>query len=1597
MSLNNKTELAQLIAAIDDVARQSLSAEQAKRMATVFHAYYEEAEAADLKRSSAQDLFGAAMAHIEFARVRQPGTHKARIYNPELERHGWQSTHSVIEIVNDDMPFLIDSLAMFLARHNLALHELVHPVLSVGRDAAGAITEIRRTEDRTLPLESFIHIEIDRVTDAALLDSLNAELAQVLDAVRAAVVDQPAMRERLGELQTELAGRPGDAEEAAFLEWMADSHFVLMGYCDYDLVERDGHDALRIVADSGLGILRNQGGKQFSGSFEQLPEQMKARARDPQALVLNKSQSISRIHRAAHLDYVAVKKFGADGSVVGERRILGLYTASAYHTSPKDIPILRHKIAEVVRLCDFVDDSYKAKTLNFVLETYPRDELFEIPTDALLTIAQGLVNLQERPRVRLFARTDIYHRYVSCLVFIPRDSFNTELRIRVEKILLDAFNGKSCEFSVSVADANLARVHYIVNIQDASLPEYDVDDIEAEIARVARGWVDELHQQLIEQRGEEDGNRLQNLYKAAFPLAYRDEFAPRNAVTDIARLDALTSERPIAFKLYRPLSRLGSGWHLKVFRFGSPVSLSQSMPILENLGVKVQDERPYRVNRADGIDLWLNDFGLDVAAEALEDDATRENLQNVLMAISRGLLESDGFNRLALVAGLDWREIALVRALAKYLRQAGLTFSQQYVEQCVAGYPAITTRLVALFHARQNPARASAEEAERLLGEIRDALANVANLDEDRILNGLLTVILAIRRSNYFQTARDGQPKAYMSFKLESGAIPFLPDPKPLYEIWVYGTRVEGVHLRGSKVARGGLRWSDRMEDFRTEVLGLVKAQMVKNSVIVPQGSKGGFVCKQLPPSTDREAWLAEGIACYKTFISGLLDITDNLVTGKVVPPADVVRLDADDPYLVVAADKGTATFSDIANGVSAEYGFWLDDAFASGGSAGYDHKKMGITARGAWESVKRHFRHLGRDIQNEDFTVIGIGDMSGDVFGNGMLLSEHIRLIAAFDHRHVFLDPNPDAAASFAERARLFNLPRSSWADYNAALISQGGGIYPRSAKSIELTPEVRAWLKTERTSMAPTELIHEILKAEADLLYNGGIGTYIKASSESHADARDRASDGLRVDGCDLNVRVVGEGGNLGATQRGRIEFARKGGLICTDAIDNSAGVDCSDHEVNIKILLGSVIQAGDMTLKQRNDLLAEMTDEVGQLVLRNNYLQTQILAINRANSLGMLNAQQRMIGHLEKTGELKRQIEFLPNDDEINERRLAKQGLTSPEVAVLLAYSKISLDKALLASDLPDGADFEPVLVDYFPHPLQQRFGEAMKSHHLRREIIANQLANRVVNRMGATFAFRMQEETNLPAADIARAFWAADHIFGAESLWRAIEALDNRAPADLQVELMVEIRTLIERACRWLLRNRKNYSGVADAVAQFHDGAQTLLAALPDLVPTTLNTRVASRQLAWIEAGVPESLALTLARLEFVPAFFDIIELARASGVELVVAARTYYALGRELELDWLSQAVTRLPRDNRWQSLARTALRDDLYRLHRELASTALACPACGADDYASSWLSGRDGALVAVRQTQAELKGYGQLDLAMLSAGMREIANQLMA
>ncbi|MGH2824274.1 MAG: NAD-glutamate dehydrogenase, partial [Thermoleophilaceae bacterium] len=1175
----------------------------------------------------------------------------------------------------------------------------------------------------------------------------------------------------------------------------------------YALARDDSELRLASAPDSGIGVLRQPGGEASARGFEKLPPAVRARALEPYLLNLTKANSRATVHRPAYLDYVGVKQFDDEGRVVGERRFLGLYTHTAYHASPRAIPILRRKVEAVLGRAAFPLDSHNEKALLEILESYPRDELFQISTDDLFRIAMGILHLGERQRLRLFARRDTFDRFLSCLVFVPRDRFNTENRRRIEGILRRATGATSIDYTTRVSESVLVRLHYLVYAEPGKLPRLDEREIETLLVAATRSWADDLEEALLEEHGEELGGKLFRRYREAFPPAYRADWVPRSALADIGQIEALRQPDDLALRLYRPLEAPLGALRAKVFRVGAPLALSAMLPLFEDMGVEVADERPYEITPSERESVWIYDFGLTYRGEEdLQTDLVREAFQESFIRVWSGDAESDGYNRLVLRAGLTWHETTVLRAIGRYLRQAGTTFSDRYVEQALGTNARVARLIMDLFRARFDPDQTDAGTAKRLVEAIEEAIDAVESLDQDRILRNFLDVVQAMLRTNFFQPAGAGGRKPCLSFKLDPSRLPWLPPPRPRFEIFVYSPRTEGVHLRGGGVARGGLRWSDRREDFRTEVLGLMKAQMVKNAVIVPVGAKGGFVVKRPPPATgDREELLAEVEACYRTFIGGMLDLTDNIVDGRVAPPPHVVRYDEDDPYLVVAADKGTAALSDVANDVAAEYGFWLGDAFASGGSAGYDHKKMGITARGAWESVKRHFRELGHDVQSEDFTVAGVGDMSGDVFGNGMLLSRHIRLVAAFDHRHVFVDPDPDAARSWEERRRLFELPRSSWDDYDRALISAGGGVWPRTAKSVPLSKQARAALGVDDEALTPNELIRAILRAPVDLLWNGGIGTYVKSGAETHADAGDKASDAVRVDAGELRCRAIGEGGNLGLTQRARIEYAAAGGKINNDAIDNSAGVDCSDHEVNIKVLLDAAVADGDLTGKQRNELLAGMTDSVAELVLKNNYEQSETLSLAEAQAAAMVDVHSRFLERLEASRKLDRELEALPGGEELAERKREHQGLTRPELAVALAYSKIDLYAELLDSDVPEDPHLSAELDRYFPDPLPERFGELMRSHRLRREIIATQVVNNMLHGGGTTFTFRLHEESGAPASEIARAYAAARDIFEMRPQWGEIEALDNQVEASVQIEMLLAGRRLIERCSRWLLRN------------------------------------------------------------------------------------------------------------------------------------------------------------------------------------------------
>ncbi|MFE2144318.1 NAD-glutamate dehydrogenase [Streptomyces sp. NPDC059456] len=1601
--------------------------------------YYLHTAPEDLLDRDPVDVFGAALSHYRLAENRPQGTANVRVHTPTVEENGWTSSHSVVEVVTDDMPFLVDSVTNELSRQSRGIHVVIHPQVVVRRDVTGKLIEIlgpdcdahgpKTARPHDSLVESWIHVETDRETDRADLKQITDDLRRVLSDVRESVEDWEKMRDAALRIADDLPDEPTapdlreyELEEAReLLRWLADDHFTFLGYREYDLV--DG-DALSAVPGTGLGILRSDphhSGQEddhpVSPSFNRLPADARAKAREHRLLVLTKANSRATVHRPSYLDYVGVKKFDAEGNVVGERRFLGLFSSAAYTESVRRVPVIRRKVAEVLDGAGFSPNSHDGRDLLQILETYPRDELFQTPVDKLREIATSVLYLQERRRLRLYLRQDEYGRYYSALVYLPRDRYTTGVRLRLIAILQEELGGSSVDFTAWNTESILARIHFVIRVpQGKELPvltDGDVERIEARLVEAARSWADGFADALVAEVGEERAAELLRKYGTSFPEGYKADHKPRAAVADLCHLERLSaSDRPFALSLYEPVGAGPGERRFKIYRTGEQVSLSAVLPVLQRLGVEVTDERPYELRCSDRTNAWIYDFGLRMPLPAgngdtyLGDDA-RERFQEAFAAVWQGDAENDNFNTLVLSAGLTWRQAVVLRAYAKYLRQAGVNFSQDYMEDTLRNNVHTTRLLVSLFEARMSPGRQSAgtELIDAMLEELDGALDQVASLDEDRILRSFLTLIKATLRTNFFQLNDAGEQHAYVSMKFDPQAIPELPAPRPAYEIWVYSPRVEGVHLRFGKVARGGLRWSDRREDFRTEILGLVKAQMVKNTVIVPVGAKGGFVAKNLPdPSVDRDAWLAEGIASYKIFISALLDITDNMVGGAVVPPNGVVRHDEDDTYLVVAADKGTATFSDIANGVAEAYGFWLGDAFASGGSAGYDHKGMGITARGAWESVKRHFRELGHDTQTEDFSVVGVGDMSGDVFGNGMLLSEHIRLVAAFDHRHIFIDPAPDAATSYAERRRLFELPRSSWADYDPALLSAGGGVHPRTAKAIPVNAQMRAALGIEAgvTKMTPADLMQAILQAPVDLLWNGGIGTYVKAGTETHTDVGDKANDAIRVNGGDVRAKVIGEGGNLGLTQLGRIEFARigaggEGGKVNTDAIDNSAGVDTSDHEVNIKILLNAVVADGDMTVKQRNKLLAEMTDEVGHLVLRNNYAQNTALANGTAQAPSLLHAQQRFMRRLEAAGRLDRGIEFLPTDRQIRELLGAGKGLTQPELAVLFAYTKITVADELIATELPDDPYLRRLLHAYFPGALRGKFPEQIDGHALRREIITTLLVNDTVNTGGSTFLHRLREETGASTEEIVRAQLSAREIFGMAEVWDAVEALDNKVAADVQTRVRLHSRRLVERGTRWLLNNRPQPLQITETIELFADRVSDVWAELPKLVR--------GADLDWYQSivdeltgeGVPEELAAKVAGFSSAFPTLDIVAISDRTGVDPLGVAEVYYDLADRLDITQLMDRIIELPRSDRWQSMARASIREDLFAAHAALTADVLAVGNGDStpEERFKAWEEKNAAIISRARTTLDEIRGSDDFDLANLSVAMRTMRSLL--
>jgi len=1582
-------------------------------------ALYARLPAEDRVLRPAADWLATARDFLDFATQREAGLPKLRLFNPGV------GGHSVLQVVNDDMPFLVDSISMALAEQGIGTHLLVHPVVTLRRES-GRLAAIGAGT-----AESLMHVEIDR-QPAEELPALQARLETVLADVRACVQDWTAMREVMARAAAELSSRPlpvnnvARAEAQDFLNWAADNHFTFLGYREYRVSGEGEARMLVPVEGSGLGLMRRAPSHGPRPLGEVLAQR---RSGERDVLILTKTNARATVHRPGYMDYIGVLVYDADGNAVAEQRFLGLYTSGAYNRRPWEIPLVRRRHDQIMERSGLASGSHSGKALRHILDTLPRDELFQASTDELFATAMGILALHERPRSRLFLRHDRYGRFFTTLVYIPRDRFSGEVRNRIESLLREALQGDRLDSSIHIGSSPLAQMYLVVRPLAGTRVDADPAQLEQRIAAIVRNWYDGLREALLRLRGEGEGLRLARRFAKGLPPGYMDAVPPETAAIDLAQADRLVDEADLELSLYED----AEGLRFKAIRLDRAIALSDALPMLENLGLRILSEHPYEIDGG-GRSVAIQDFVVQTQYPLGDLASAQTHFEDAFARVWRGEAENDGFNRLVLVAGLDWRQVAMLRGYAKYLLQTGVPFSQTYMEETLVRYPLVARLLVELFESRFDPGREDADAARAALAceslgrvlaglaeDDRAALApavdaaaqaigleraaamagieeamgsileKVSSLDEDRILRSLKAVIRATLRTSFHQKkGRDS-----ISFKFDPAKVPDLPKPRPYREIFVYSPMVEGVHLRFGPVARGGLRWSDRREDFRTEVLGLVKAQMVKNTVIVPVGSKGGFFPKRLPSPADRDAWMAEGIASYKRFINGLLDITDNIVDGRIVPPLDVVRHDADDPYLVVAADKGTATFSDIANGISAEHGFWLGDAFASGGSVGYDHKGMGITARGGWESVKRHFRAMGRDCQSEDFTVVGVGDMSGDVFGNGMLLSKHIRLLAAFDHRHIFLDPNPDTATSFAERERLFKLPRSSWDDYDKSLISAGGGVFPRSSKHIPVSPQVREVLGIDEAveQMTPAALMNAILKAPVDLLWNGGIGTYVKASTETHADAGDRANNGLRANGNELRCKAVGEGGNLGMTQKGRIEAALNGVLLNTDFIDNSAGVDTSDHEVNIKILLSAVMARGALTQEQRNALLAEMTDEVGALVLNDNYRQNQAISLMERMSVPRLGSFQHLIRTLESQGLLDPTIEFLPSDAEFSERRSRGIGLTRPELSILLSYDKIVIFNQLLDSDVPEDPYLSRELQRYFPKPLQDRYAADMEGHRLRREIIATAVTNSMVNRMGSTFVLRMQEDAGETPAAIAKAYTVAREILSARDWWAAIDAADLRVPEAAQIDALMAIWHLLRQYTRWLLNRPGEELQIAAMVARYAGALDELRQRLSSVLPAEAQAQYTASTDAWARKGFDGTLAADFAALPFLVYGPDIAAIALQRKLPVGEVAEVYFLLSETLHTKWLMDQIEQLPVEGRWHAQARSALRDELQQQQNVLVGQVLgqAGPRQPASEAVAAWLARGDRSLRHTLAMFVDMRTLRGMDYATLLVAVRRL------
>nr|WP_321461480.1 NAD-glutamate dehydrogenase [uncultured Cohaesibacter sp.] len=1539
-------------------AAKALAAKNGALEADFLERFFIQGDMEDLSRYSAEELVQ--IAHRSFEKFHNSfeGKHRIEIFDPSYKDNREAATNqiTIIELHNINKPFLVDSIMGELQQAGLGIHLVLHPIMNVERDADNKLVALKERKDvQTNPhlkRESLIHVHIARLANGEKRKELQKTLDGILDDVDAVVDDWKPMLLRLEETIAILKITPPPlpeghiSETVEFLRWLVDNNFTLLGMREYTFDGTTEEGDLIRTKRAGLGLLRNPEVRVLRRGNEMVT--MTPEIRDflmrPEPLFITKANVKTKVHRRAYMDYIGIKRYDDDGNLTGELRIVGLFTNTAYNRSVLNIPFLRRKVENIIDMAAVDPSGHSGKAMLNALENYPRDELFQTDSETLLYHTQEILRLHQRPKVRVLSRVDKFNRFVSSLVFVPRDRYNTSARIQIGNLLKDVYEGRLSAVYPEFPDGPLARVHFIIGRSGGNTPTPSRAILEDAINGIIRTWVDSLCQVVKDKNTIKTASRLIDRYCVAFSESYRDSFSPETAMDDIAIMEGMDGLNDTAIQFYRKGQQEDHRVTLKIFHQGMPIPLSERVPILENMGFRVIDERSYEIAPLDSNrKYWLHDMDLERASgKPIPFKDVRDDLEACFLAVWNGEAENDGYNKLSMAADLPWRDITILRTISRYLRQVRIPYDQDYMWETLNTYPDLAALIVHLFHSRFDPAQKKrAEECNRLSNGILTALERVSNLDDDRILRKFHGVVQATLRTNFYQRTPEGDYKPTLALKLDPRAMEDMPEPKPFREIFVYSPRVEGLHLRFGKVARGGLRWSDRPQDFRTEVLGLVKAQQVKNAVIVPVGSKGGFVPKHLPTEGGREAYMAEGIASYKLFIASLLDVTDNLEGQTIIPPENVTRHDEDDPYLVVAADKGTATFSDIANGISESCNFWLGDAFASGGSAGYDHKKMGITARGAWEAVKRHFREMDRDIQSEAFTAVGVGDMSGDVFGNGMLLSKETRLIAAFDHRDIFIDPDPNPAKSWKERKRVFDLGRSSWQDYDQSLISKGGGIFSRSEKSIALSKEAKAILGITKAKVTPQELMKAILMAPVDLLWFGGIGTYIRASSETDADADDRANDAIRITPKDLRVKVIGEGANLGVTQRARIEFDHLGGRCNSDAIDNSAGVNSSDMEVNIKIAFGAAIRENKIDLEGRNKILVEMTQNVSDLILRNNYLQTLSISLTELRGMEDFGYQRRLMERLEEAGELDRVVEFLPDNEALKEARKKGQPLSRAEVGLLLAYAKNSLYGELLQSSFPDDPYLERELVQYFPEKMRETYIEEIRTHRLRREIISTVISNSMINRGGATLIPRIADKTGASLQEIARAYVITRDSFSLPQLNAAIDDLDNKISGATQLKLYGEVQKLLLGKIQWFMRNIPAATPIAETVELYSKGIKELSANIDQYLPTYLTELVQKESRAYEQSGIPAELAARIARLFLIADIPDMVLIAEKSHHSLSEVADAYFAVAGQLDIGRIDALAEDLDVSDYYEDLALDRVRDLISSAHNQMTAYVL--------------------------------------------------------